>query len=152
LPFKVERSGTASRFLGLLAGQPVPQPGSLLPDVGDVGQAGRLLLADHAVAAGLADHLADGREPDISSGGRERLHADPPLHQERPGERSAGRKGEEVVEGFGVVAPGVGRGYRVEDQFPQQSLSRSEGQGLPSLLSAPGAAKTSESVMELYYP
>ena len=34
--------GDREQLFGLLAGQPVPQPGSLLADVGDVGEAGLL--------------------------------------------------------------------------------------------------------------
>jgi hypothetical protein len=52
-------------FFGLLASKPVPQPGSLLADVGDVGQAGRLLRSDHVVPPGFADQLAHAREPDV---------------------------------------------------------------------------------------
>jgi GDSL-like Lipase/Acylhydrolase family len=42
-------------------------------------EGGRLLLPDHAILPRLSDHFAHGREPDIYSGGRERLHAGPPL-------------------------------------------------------------------------
>jgi hypothetical protein len=68
------------QLFGLLAGQPVPQTSSLLADVGDVGQAGRLLLPNHAGAPGLADHFAHGREPDVYSRRGQRLHRCPPLH------------------------------------------------------------------------
>jgi predicted nuclease of restriction endonuclease-like (RecB) superfamily len=42
--------------------------------------AGRLLRSDHIVAPGLAHQLAHRREPNVYSGGRERLHARPPRH------------------------------------------------------------------------
>jgi hypothetical protein len=66
--FEGRAVGNGQQLLRLLAGQPIPQPGSLLGDVGDVGQAGRLLRPDHVVPPGLAHQLADGREPDIYSG------------------------------------------------------------------------------------
>jgi hypothetical protein len=53
----------------------------------------------------------------------------------RPGERPAGTELEEVVEGLGVVAPGMRRLDRVQDQLAQQSLGRGEGEGSPALLS-----------------
>jgi hypothetical protein len=63
--------GDGQKFFGLLPGQPVPQPSSLLPDVGDIGQARRLLRSDQVVPPGLADQLAHRREPDINSRGGE---------------------------------------------------------------------------------
>jgi hypothetical protein len=54
---------------------PTAQAGSLLANVGDVGQPGSLLLADHASAPGLFHHLADSREPDVYSRGGERLRS-----------------------------------------------------------------------------
>ena len=38
LSFQGRAVGHGEQFLCLLPGQPVPHPGSLLPDVGDVGQ------------------------------------------------------------------------------------------------------------------
>ena len=55
LAFQGGAVGDSQQFLGLFAGQPIPPPGSLLPNVGDVGQAGRLLRSDHVVPPGLAD-------------------------------------------------------------------------------------------------
>ena len=41
--------GDSQQLLGLLAVQPIAQPGSLLPNVGDIGQAGGLLRSDQVV-------------------------------------------------------------------------------------------------------
>ncbi|MDX6458965.1 MAG: hypothetical protein QOE55_2662, partial [Acidobacteriaceae bacterium] len=122
--------GHGQQLLRLLPGEPVPQPGSLLPDIGDVGQAGRFFRSDHVVPPGLADHLPERREPDVHRRGRESFHARSPLHQQRPGERPAGTEGEQVVERLGVVAPGVRRRDRVQDHLSEQRLGRSEGGGL----------------------
>jgi hypothetical protein len=47
LPFQSRAVGNRQKLFRLRAGQPVPQPGSL-PDIGDIGQAPRLLPPDHA--------------------------------------------------------------------------------------------------------
>jgi hypothetical protein len=49
--------GDGQQVFGLLAGPPVPQSGSLLAVVGDVGEARGLLLSDHAGAPGLTHQL-----------------------------------------------------------------------------------------------
>jgi len=67
-------------FFCLLPGQPVSQASSLLPDVGDVGQAGRLLRSDQVVTPGLLDQLAHRGQPDINSRGGESFHARAPLY------------------------------------------------------------------------
>jgi hypothetical protein len=130
LAFQGGAVGDGQELLRLLAGKPVPQPSSLLPDVGDVGQAGRLLQSDHVVPPGLAHHLPDRREPDVDRRGGESIHARTPLHQQRPGERPADTEGEQVVERLGIVAPGVRRLDRVQDHLPQDRLGRGQGRGL----------------------
>ncbi len=73
--------GNGQQLFGLLPGQPVSQPGSLLADVRDVREARRLLDPDHAVAPRLADQLPDRGEPDVDRGGRQGLHRRPVLHK-----------------------------------------------------------------------
>ena len=80
---------------------------SLLADVGDAGQVRRLLGSDHAIPLGLGHHFPDGREPNVYRGWGQRLHSSLPLHEKGPGERSAGTELEQIIQGFGVVAPGV---------------------------------------------
>jgi hypothetical protein len=54
-PFNVDRSETARSSLA--CSQVIKSPaGALLANVGDVGQAGRLLPSDHVVPPGLPDH------------------------------------------------------------------------------------------------
>jgi hypothetical protein len=67
--------------------------------------------------------------------------ARPPLHQERSGERAGGTEGEQLVEGFGVVAPGEERLHRFERQFPKPSLRRVIARVSPALLSSVEALK-----------
>jgi hypothetical protein len=64
---------------------------------------------------------------------------------------SAGSEGEEVVEGFGVVAPLWGECNRVHDEPAQDGLGLGEGHGLRFLLAGAGAVKTSEFVIKRYY-
>jgi hypothetical protein len=70
--FALERCavGDSQQLLGLLAVQPVSQPGSLLTDVGDLGQGRGLLGPEHPALPRLSDHFADGGEPNVYSGGR----------------------------------------------------------------------------------
>jgi hypothetical protein len=66
---------------GLIAGQPVAQPVSLLRNVGDVGQAGGASSAWSIPFFRASEtQLPHRGEPDINSRGRRRLHACPPLH------------------------------------------------------------------------
>jgi hypothetical protein len=51
------------QLFGLLAGQPVAQPGALLANVGDVGQAGGLFGPEHSVLPRLRDQLPHRGEP-----------------------------------------------------------------------------------------
>jgi hypothetical protein len=62
-------------------GQPVPNPSSLLTNIRDIGQVGRLLDPEHSIAARLVDHLPNRRKPDIDGRGRKALHLRPPLHE-----------------------------------------------------------------------
>ncbi len=50
----------------------------------------------------------------VDATGGKRLDRSPVLHHQRSRQGPAGREGEEVVEGFGVVAAGVGTGQGVE--------------------------------------
>ena len=70
LAFEGRAVGDGQQFPGLLFGEPVPQAGSLLPDVGDLGEVGGVFGGQHPVLAGFRDHLADGREPDVDGRGR----------------------------------------------------------------------------------
>ncbi len=110
------------QLLRLVASQPVPEAGSLLPDVRNVGQVSGLLSREHPVLPRLADHLPNGGEPDVNGRGRQGLEASRVLEEKLPGERSGGSEGEQIVESFGVVPTGVDRGNGVEDQLPEQGL------------------------------
>ncbi len=57
--------------------------------------------------AGLSRRSPDGREPDVDRRGGERVHRRPVLHQECTAKGPAGREGEQVVDGLGVVPPRV---------------------------------------------
>ena len=54
IPFALNRRavGDSQQLFGLLAGQPVPQPGALLANVGDVGQV--ILLHSHRTQISLS--------------------------------------------------------------------------------------------------
>ena len=119
LPFQGRAVRDRQQLLGLLAGQPVSEARSLLADVGNFGEVRRLLGSDHAVAFGLAHQLPHSREPDGDGRRGQGLHSGLPLHEKGPGERSAGTELEQIIQGFGVVAPGVRRLDRVEDQFSE---------------------------------
>ena len=80
-------------------------------------------------------------EPKYSMG-RE-LPCPPALQHQRPGERPAGTKGEEVVERLGVVAPGVGRLDRVRTIFRSLAWAGVRARGSHSLLSGDGGPKAS---------
>ncbi len=99
--------GHGQQILGLFAGQPVPQPSPLLPEIRDIGQVSCFLDPDQPQASGLAHELADGRQPDINSGSGKRIHRSPVLEHECPGERTPGREQEQVIERFRVVPPGM---------------------------------------------
>jgi hypothetical protein len=64
----------------------------VLPDVGDIGQAGRLLLADQAPSLCLADHLPDGRELNVYSRRGKSQSAWPDWNEARPPRTSGGIK------------------------------------------------------------
>jgi hypothetical protein len=121
LAFEGRAVGDGQQFLRLFFGEPVPQPGSLLPKVRDPGEAGGVLGREHPVLAGFGDHLADGRQPDINSRSGKTLDRGPVLHQELPGQRPAGREGEQVVERLGVIPTRVRRRQGVHDH-PAQPL------------------------------
>jgi hypothetical protein len=114
---------------GLLPGQPVPQPGSLLANVGDVGQAGRLLGPEHSVLPRpeTSFRTADSRTL-IVEGESDSMPARHSINKDRERGRLA-QNWKRVVEGFGVVALRMRRRDGVEDQLAQQSLGGGEGEG-----------------------
>jgi len=57
LAFESGAVGHGQQFLGLVAGQPVAQTGSLLPDIRDVGHLRSQLRIQDAAALGLADQV-----------------------------------------------------------------------------------------------
>ena len=95
-------------FLGLVAVEPVPHPGSLLADIGDIGDRGRGLGIEDPIAPGLCDQLADRRELDIDGRGGETAFEKLRSISEQAGsgERFPDQSQElsQFVEGAGVVA------------------------------------------------
>ena len=118
--------GDRQKLFRLLAGEPVPQPSSLLPNIRHVRQIGGLFDPDQSQAPGFADQLADRRQPDINRGSGKPIQRSPVLEQQRPGEWTAGREGEQVVERFPVVAPRVRRGQGIEHQGTQPLLGEEQ--------------------------
>ena len=67
--------GNGQELPCLLPSEPVPQPGSLLSNVGDVGLGvAASLSSQHPVQPGFLHELAGGREPDINGGRRQTIH------------------------------------------------------------------------------
>lgn len=62
------------KFSCLFLRQPVAEAGSLLPDVGDVGEVGGLLGGEHAVLSGFVHQLSNCRQADVDGGRREAFH------------------------------------------------------------------------------
>lgn len=126
LPFGGRAIGNGEQFPGLFPGEPVPQAGSLLADVRDVGQVPGLLGRKNPVLARLVDQLAHRRKPDINGGGGKRFDRGPVLHHQGTRERPPGREREEVVEGFPVVPSGICGGQAVQNDAAQPLLGFDE--------------------------
>ena len=116
------------QLFGLLAGEPVAQASSLLPDVGHFGEARRLVDPEHAVRPSFRNQLAHRREPDVDGGSGETIHAGLPLLEERAAERPTGAEAEEIVERRRVAAPGGGRCHGIEHHLAQPGLGRGQGE------------------------
>jgi len=126
------------QFPRLLPDEPVAQPGSLLPDVGYIGEAGRL-GSEHPVTPGSFYELARGREPNVNSRRTKCVHRRPPPLQQGPGEWLSGRKGKQLIEGMAVGQLRACRRDRIEHHVAQLPLGRGQarrrtledGQGAP---------------------
>ena len=95
IPLALERRpiGNGQQLLRLLPGQPVPQPGSLLGDVGNLGQVRGLFRPDHAVLAGpRRPVLRTAESRTLTVEGESASIGRPVLHQQSTGERPAGQR------------------------------------------------------------
>jgi hypothetical protein len=71
--------GDLEQLSGLFPGEPVAQPGSLLPDVGDVGETGGLVDPEHPARPGFRYQLPHRGQPDVDGGRRQAVHRGSPL-------------------------------------------------------------------------
>jgi hypothetical protein len=97
------------QLLGLFASEPVAQPNSLLPHIGDIGEVGGL-FKPLRLASPTSFRIADNRTLIVDE---ERCSIVVRYSMRRARERSVGTEGKQIVEGRGIVALGVDGLYRV---------------------------------------